>query len=72
MDSLKSFASQLTGRSGVAALEKKSPDDVVITLAIRTPLCKARKGGLKDARSARAFRLAVLSCSLLATGPMNS
>lgn len=56
----------------MAALEKKSPDDVVITLAIRTPLCKARKGGLKDARSARAFRLAVLSCSLLATGPMNS
>lgn len=26
----------------------KNPDDVVITLAIRTPLTKARKGGLKD------------------------
>lgn len=27
---------------------QKNPDDVVITLAVRTPLCKARKGGLKD------------------------
>lgn len=26
----------------------KNPDDVVITLAIRTPLCKAKKGGFKD------------------------
>lgn len=26
----------------------KSPNDVVITLAIRTPLCKASKGGFKD------------------------
>lgn len=51
MDKVKSFASQLTGRSGLAALEKKNPDDVVITMAIRSPLCKARKGGLKDARS---------------------
>jgi hypothetical protein len=27
---------------------QKHPDDVVITLAIRTPLTKARKGGFKD------------------------
>lgn len=27
---------------------QKNPDDIVITLAIRTPLCKAKKGGLKD------------------------
>lgn len=27
---------------------QKNPDDVVITLAIRTPLCKATKGGFKD------------------------
>lgn len=27
---------------------QKNPDDVVITLAIRTPLCKAFKGGMKD------------------------
>jgi acetyl-CoA acetyltransferase len=26
----------------------KNPDDVVITLAIRTPLCKGFKGGFKD------------------------
>ena len=26
----------------------KNPDDIVITLAARTPLCKAKKGGLKD------------------------
>jgi acetyl-CoA acyltransferase 1 len=28
----------------------KNPDDVVITLAIRTPLCKATKGGFKDTK----------------------
>lgn len=27
---------------------QKNPDDVVITLAIRTPLCKSKRGGLKD------------------------
>lgn len=27
---------------------QKNPDDVVITLAIRTPLCKYKKGGMKD------------------------
>ena len=27
---------------------QKNPDDVVITLAIRTPLCKGGKGGMKD------------------------
>ena len=27
---------------------QKNPDDVVITLAIRTPLAKGFKGGLKD------------------------
>lgn len=27
---------------------QKNPDDVVITLALRTPLTKAFKGGLKD------------------------
>ncbi|EEH07416.1 3-ketoacyl-CoA thiolase [Histoplasma capsulatum G186AR] len=30
------------------ALLAKNPDDIVITLAIRTPLTKARKGALKD------------------------
>lgn len=27
---------------------QKNPDDVVITLAVRTPLAKGGKGGLKD------------------------
>ena len=36
--------------TGLAALLNQNPDDVVITLAIRSPLCKARKGGFKDTR----------------------
>ncbi|KAF8642007.1 hypothetical protein AX16_009729 [Volvariella volvacea WC 439] len=36
---------------GLAALEEKRSDDVVITTAIRSPLCKAKKGGFKDART---------------------
>ncbi|KAG5983984.1 hypothetical protein E4U55_006496 [Claviceps digitariae] len=28
--------------------QSKNPDDIVITLAVRTPLTKARKGGFKD------------------------
>ncbi|KIL71775.1 hypothetical protein M378DRAFT_64647 [Amanita muscaria Koide BX008] len=36
---------------GLAALERNSEDDVVITMAIRSPLCKAKKGGFKDART---------------------
>ncbi|PSS28157.1 hypothetical protein M430DRAFT_113636 [Amorphotheca resinae ATCC 22711] len=34
--------------SGKSKLLEKNPDDIVITLAVRTPLTKARKGGLKD------------------------
>jgi acetyl-CoA acyltransferase 1 len=34
--------------SARAQLLEKHPDDIVITCAIRTPLTKARKGGLKD------------------------
>lgn len=30
------------------ASTQKNPDDIVITLAIRTPLAKGKKGGLKD------------------------
>jgi hypothetical protein len=44
---------QLAGHfkpTGLAALERKHPDDVVITMAIRSPLCKAKKGGFRDAR----------------------
>jgi len=52
MDRLRQLAGQLTGNSasGRGALFQKSPDDVVITMAIRTPLTKARKGGFKDTR----------------------
>jgi acetyl-CoA acyltransferase 1 len=47
---LQQFLSHLKpgNAAGVAALSQKNPDDVVITLAVRTPLTKARKGGLKD------------------------
>jgi len=46
---LSSILNHLTpGKSGVAAITAKNPDDVVITLAIRTPLAKANKGGFKD------------------------
>jgi len=48
-DRLKSIISALKpGQSGLQAIQQKNPDDVVITLAIRTPLAKANKGGLKD------------------------
>ncbi|CEL54679.1 hypothetical protein RSOLAG1IB_07213 [Rhizoctonia solani AG-1 IB] len=33
------------------SLFTKNPDDVVLTLALRTPMCKAKKGGLKDTPS---------------------
>lgn len=46
---LKSVVSQIMpGKTARAQLLEKNPDDIVITLAIRTPLTKARKGGLKD------------------------
>ena len=48
MQRIKQVSAHLTG--GLSALERKDPDDVVITLAIRSPLCKAKKGGFKDAR----------------------
>ena len=50
MERVKQLAAHFAGTSGVHALEVKRPDDVVITLAIRSPLCKAKKGGFKDAR----------------------
>jgi len=52
IERVKQITSHLTGRaSGVAALQQKRPDDVVITMAIRTPLCRAQKGGFKDLHS---------------------
>ncbi|CAL1695082.1 unnamed protein product [Somion occarium] len=53
MERVRQLVSHLTPGSstGLAALERKNPDDVVITMAIRSPLCKAGKGGFKDTRS---------------------
>ncbi|KAH9942932.1 3-ketoacyl-CoA thiolase [Amylocystis lapponica] len=53
MDRVKQLVSHLSPGStkGAAALQQKSPDDVVITMAIRSPLCKAKKGGLKDMKT---------------------
>ncbi|KAF1992271.1 thiolase [Aulographum hederae CBS 113979] len=46
---LKSIVSQLSpGKSGVDAITTKNPDDVVITYAMRSPLTKGKKGGMKD------------------------
>ncbi|RDL39917.1 Thiolase-like protein [Venustampulla echinocandica] len=46
---LSSILKHLTpGSSGVNAITSKNADDIVITLAIRTPLTKAFKGGFKD------------------------
>jgi hypothetical protein len=54
MQRVKQLAAHLASAPvGVAALQRELPDDVVITMAIRSPLCKARKGGFKDARYAR-------------------
>ncbi|KAL1997907.1 hypothetical protein VTN02DRAFT_446 [Thermoascus thermophilus] len=50
-DRLSSILNHLkpsSSSSGVAAITQKHPDDVVITLALRTPLAKAVKGGFKD------------------------
>lgn len=51
MKRIKQVSAHLAGAPpGLFAIERKEPDDVVITLAIRSPLCKAKKGGFKDAR----------------------
>ncbi|KAH7084316.1 Thiolase, N-terminal domain-containing protein [Paraphoma chrysanthemicola] len=46
---LKSIVSQIApSTNGLSAITTKNPDDIVITLAVRTPLTKAKKGGFKD------------------------
>ncbi|KAK5046747.1 hypothetical protein LTR84_007508 [Exophiala bonariae] len=37
-----------TTSPGLKKILEKNPDDIVITASVRTPLTKARKGGLKD------------------------
>ena len=41
----------LAPSQGLKKILEKNPDDIVITCATRTPLTKARKGGLKDTLS---------------------
>lgn len=52
VDRVKQVVSHLTPGAvkGRDALLRKSPDDVVITMAIRSPLCRAKKGGFKDTK----------------------
>ncbi|KAI9844177.1 MAG: hypothetical protein M1837_005777 [Sclerophora amabilis] len=46
---LSSILSHLNpSKGGLSAITQKNPDDVVITLAFRTPLAKGFKGGFKD------------------------
>ncbi|KIW14301.1 hypothetical protein PV08_07083 [Exophiala spinifera] len=42
------FSHLSSTKTGVAGITQKNPDDIVITLAIRTPLAKGKKGGFKD------------------------
>ncbi|KIX05324.1 uncharacterized protein Z518_06196 [Rhinocladiella mackenziei CBS 650.93] len=42
------FSHLSPAKTGVSAITQKNPDDIVITLAIRTPLAKGKKGGFKD------------------------
>jgi acetyl-CoA acyltransferase 1 len=52
MERVKQLSAHFAGSNkGLAALEQKSPDDVVITMSIRSPLCKAKKGGFKDTKT---------------------
>ncbi|KAI0347814.1 thiolase [Trametopsis cervina] len=53
MERVRQLVSHLTPGSvkGLDAVTAKSPDDVVITMAVRTPMCKAKKGALKDTTS---------------------
>jgi hypothetical protein len=73
MQRVRQLAAHLAGPStGVDALTRKSPDDVVITMAIRSALCKAKKGGFKDARYVLCtISFGELYISLYCPEPMN-
>jgi hypothetical protein len=47
--------------SNLQVLQRKNADDVVVTMAIRSPLCKAKKGGFRDMRLV--FLLVPASCT---------
>ncbi|KAJ9137491.1 Acetyl-CoA acetyltransferase [Pleurostoma richardsiae] len=48
VERLGSILKHLTPGGSLANITSKNPDDIVITLAVRTPLAKAKKGGFKD------------------------
>ncbi|KAK0732287.1 Thiolase, N-terminal domain-containing protein [Lasiosphaeris hirsuta] len=48
VERLGSILKHLSPGSPLATITSKNADDIVITLAIRTPLTKAKKGGFKD------------------------
>ncbi|KAJ6440542.1 3-ketoacyl-CoA thiolase [Purpureocillium lavendulum] len=48
VERIGSIIKHLAPGSALNNIQSKNADDVVITLAIRTPLCKAKKGGFKD------------------------
>lgn len=48
VERLGSILKHLSPSNSLSHITSKNADDIVITLALRTPLTKARKGGLKD------------------------
>ncbi|KAF7861670.1 uncharacterized protein EAF02_010624 [Botrytis sinoallii] len=51
VERISSIVKHMTpGTSGLSAITSKNADDVVITLAVRTPLAKGFKGGFKDTK----------------------
>ncbi|KAI9513058.1 thiolase [Russula earlei] len=52
------------GSSNLTALQRKNLDDVVVTMAIRSPLCKAKKGGFKDMRRVFLFKISRLAVNV--------
>jgi len=49
MQAVRDFGNSIAGKAGKAYIVTPLPNDVVICAAVRTPITKARKGGLKDA-----------------------
>lgn len=64
MERVKQIATHLSNPA-VASLSHKKSDDIVITMAIRSPLCKAKKGGFKDARTDELMLEIFKVCALL-------
>lgn len=49
MQQVRDIGNTIAGKAGKAYILTPMPNDVVICAAVRTPITKARKGGLKDA-----------------------